>query len=431
MAPSLDGAISVSRYDVIMSSERAAPVERVTAPRADPRTDPRAGSGASGRILPRPAASARWIAVGVAILVQLPGLATADAGTDVRLFLVLAAASSFLLLASHRYSGLVVALLAVLGVPALSFGEGATFSVAPLLIAVVLAVFDGRRVWVWGSIAGLALVGPAMVILERPVADRFDLPVSVSRPLATVLALSILVGIAEVLRARREAAVERAVREVRRQREQAESERLRIARELHDILAHALSQISVQAGVGLRLFDERPESARAALAAIKDTGSRSLDELRGVLGFLRDEDDRPLRPAGPDLTALPALVASFASSPLRVGTQIDSTVTLSAAESQAAYRVVQEALTNVARHAGAARARVVLTVGTSGAPVLSIRDDGHGAGGAVHEGSGIIGMRERALLVGADLTAGPGPDGGFLVEMRMPPRADASAATGR
>jgi len=238
-----------------------------------------------------------------------------------------------------------------------------------------------------------------------------------------------------------------AVRAARREHElnAVTAERLRIARELHDVLAHSLSAINVQAGVGLHLLDRDPEQARAALAAIRATSSESLDEVRTVLGIVRAEGGEVPRSPAWDLGALPRLVGQVPG--VVVGLTVEDAAHDAAPRlAGIVYRVVQESLTNVQRHAaGATRATVeVRVVGTGEASsprsarprtlVVTVSDDGAAradrpadrswAGGLddrlVTEGYGLRGMRERVTDAGGTLTAGPGPRGGFLVEARLP-----------
>ena len=214
---------------------------------------------------------------------------------------------------------------------------------------------------------------------------------------------------------------------------------MRIARELHDVLAHSLSQINVQAGVGLHLIDRDPEQGRAALANIKAASKTALDEVRSVLGVLRDEaaGAAPLVPE-PGLAQLPALVDGMREQGVAVALELrlPEGAEPARAVELAAYRIVQESLTNVLRHAGGGAARVA--VGVEGRMlVLTIDDDGsarttppqgRGAGG----GRGLEGMRERAALLGGRFQAGPRTGGGFGVRAELPlapvARAGAEAA---
>jgi signal transduction histidine kinase len=191
----------------------------------------------------------------------------------------------------------------------------------------------------------------------------------------------------------------------------AQAERVRIARELHDVLAHSLSQINVQAGVGLHLMDRQPDKARDAQASIKETSKSALDEVRSVLGMLRAEGaaiDAPLVPE-PDLDRLPALVEG---SGLTV--ELDDRLAHAEVPGQvqlALYRIVQESLTNVSRHATGVTKVVASLAREDDQYVVSVRDDGRGETASESGGRGLLGMRERAELLGGHLTAGPSGDG--------------------
>lgn len=206
----------------------------------------------------------------------------------------------------------------------------------------------------------------------------------------------------------------------------ATEERLRITRELHDIIGHAMSVMVVQAGVAERLIDTNPERARAAIAEIGDTGRRSMTEMRQVLDALREGDlDAPPLPRDPlpTLSQVPELVAHIERSGLRVNVKQEGDVARTALPDGlqlAAYRVLQEALTNCLAHASASRAWVEIREG-DGALTLVVTDDGRGTPTpGERTGQGLAGMRERVGLYGGDLVAGQRPEGGFRVEARFP-----------
>jgi signal transduction histidine kinase len=215
---------------------------------------------------------------------------------------------------------------------------------------------------------------------------------------------------------------ERASEEVARRR--AVEERLRIARELHDSLTHSISVIQVQAGVAVHLARKRGEDVPPALLAIQEAGADATRELRATLGVLRSEEDGD----GSGLCQLDSLVARARAA----GLPVTMTVTgaerpLPAAVDQAAYRIVQEALTNVSRHAGHACASVHLHYAPE---ILAIQvvDDGKGAVTSAGTrpagpGLGLVGMRERVSALGGRLQAGPQDDGGFRVRAELPARA--------
>ena len=207
----------------------------------------------------------------------------------------------------------------------------------------------------------------------------------------------------------------------------ASEERLRITRELHDIIGHAMSVMVVQAGVAERLLDTDPERARSAVAEIGATGRRSMTEMRQVLDTLREGDDdaRPLpREPLPTLAEVPDLVAHVRSSGLQVSVRQDrgsaAQPALPDGLQLAAYRVLQEALTNCLAHAAATRAWVEVHR-SDDELVVVVTDDGRGVSTtSTRSGQGLAGMRERVALYGGELTTGPRPEGGFRVEARFP-----------
>jgi signal transduction histidine kinase len=249
--------------------------------------------------------------------------------------------------------------------------------------------------------------------------------------LGLAIGLLFLLSVAEVIRARgqRRAALERSrAEEVLRR---AGEERMRIARDLHDVVAHNISVINVQANTALHLMDRQPERARQALTAINDVSKQALVELRSVLGVLRDVDETAPRAPSPGLARLRDLVDRAAAAGLTVRLEEDGPLEpLPADVDVAAYRIVQEALTNSARHASGA-AVTVRVRSAADALIVEVTDDGAGlpagrgastvswAGGS---GNGITGMAERAAALGGTLQAGPEPGGGFGVCARLPRR---------
>jgi len=221
-------------------------------------------------------------------------------------------------------------------------------------------------------------------------------------------------------------------------RRRVDAERLRIARELHDVVAHSMATVNVQAGVAVHLLREQPEqvtTAVDAMEAVRTTSKEALRELRGILNLLRSTDDEEPTAPVPRLAQLDDLVAASA----RAGLPTSVAVTgqpreLPPAVDLAAYRVVQESLTNTLRHAGPAQARVQLTYGPDQL-VVEVSDDGRavptgglvtgrGAGTAgdvkTYGGNGLLGMRERAEAAGGSFQAGPGESGGFVVRAVLP-----------
>ena len=234
--------------------------------------------------------------------------------------------------------------------------------------------------------------------------------------------LLLVLGAAEIVRIRRERAAETARIREEEQLRQASEERLRIARELHDAIGHHLSLINVQSGVALHLGEELPEQARSSFSAIKQASKEALSELRSVLSVLRQEDEPAPRSPTSTIARLDDLVSQAAAAGLAVRTEIDGPPRpLPFSVDAAAYRIVQEALTNVARHAGPATAIVRVCYAERDLAV-QVDDDGSGPppGTPAGNGRGIIGMRERAAALGGELQAGARPGGGFRVQARLP-----------
>jgi signal transduction histidine kinase len=231
-------------------------------------------------------------------------------------------------------------------------------------------------------------------------------------------------------RARRAQAAELAERALRLERERAVAaahERARIARDMHDILTHSVGLIVVQAEAGPLMLRDGPARAEAVFDTIADTGRGALTQLRALLGAMRSghgSGQDGSREPQPGLAALPDLIERTARTGLRVSLTSDGVPRPVPAEvGVAAYRIVQEALTNVLRHANARTARVVLRW-TPDALGVEVADDGKGAGtagdGSHLRGHGLIGMRERAAACGGTLHAGPGQEEGFVVAARLP-----------
>ncbi|GAA3571574.1 sensor histidine kinase [Nonomuraea rosea] len=200
-------------------------------------------------------------------------------------------------------------------------------------------------------------------------------------------------------------------------RRRESEERLRIARELHDVLGHNISMINVQAAAALHGLKKRPEEAETALRTIKDTSKETLRELRTTLGVLRQVDeDAPTAPAA----SLARVAELVADSGLEVRTELTGPLDALPTEVDlAATRIVKESLTNVSRHSGTAQAKLTIT-STSGNIVIDVEDDGPGAAYHGGTGFGLQGMRERATALGGTLEAGPRPEGGFRVTARLP-----------
>ena len=379
-----------------------------------------------GRYARRSRASTRlWLPVVIALIVQMPGtllkwdatthmLVRRETGLDLLLMALLALAGPVALIFARRFPGPVVAFVAVAAsVDLLLAGDRDGPPYIALAFAIGSAIIRGARVWAWSAI-GAAWLGTLIVSFFTGLEWQ---PI---RIVGITIGILLVVGMAEGIRSRREQLDRVRASIARRRQSEVQAERVRIARELHDVLAHSLSQINVQAGVGLHLMDKQPEKAAAALASIKETSKTALDEVRSVLGVLRAEDpDAPLVPE-PDLTRLDGLAASVTAQGVTV-TISNDLENVPQATQLALYRIVQESLTNVVRHAHATNATVRLTE-SSGFYELHVADDGTGP---VHHnpdggGRGLLGMRERAELLGGTLDAQRAPGGGFVVTARIP-----------
>jgi signal transduction histidine kinase len=330
--------------------------------------------------------------------------------------LVLRARLPFLALAPVITAGILLVLWAL--------EPGNTVVLIPVVALADYAAAGDRRRSLWMAVA----VIPCVVVSIVPFADDHgDLLELVVRN-TVICFLAIAVG--DVAGARRDA-VRRlvAVREEQAQRRLSE-ERLAIAREVHDVVAHAMVAINVQAGVAAHLLERDPEHARAALRDIKAASGSALADLRATLAVLRggaEEGGTPTRPVA-GLADLEDLTAGLRAAGVRVDLDVGALPALSPAVDAAAYRIVQEALTNVLRHAGACAVRV--RVAQDGGDLrLEVVDDGAGAGGGNGGGAGhgLRGMRERAAVLGGEVVSGPAPEGGWRVLARLPAGAPAGA----
>jgi signal transduction histidine kinase len=372
------------------------------------------------------AAFGACVAVGllvVAVAAVGPSAATATRPLDAGA-VALAATGAVAVALRRRYP--IAALIVLNAVPFAWFlgpYPGLLVALAPLIGCYTLA---GQRGWRWG-LAGAVFTAVLQIVAIRVVlADTATVGVVPTMALsaATAGSAGAAVGYYRALLAATRAQL---VRETRTREERARriaaEERLRIARELHDVLGHTMATISVQAGVGLHVVDRRPEQAREALAVIKKICDDGLTDVKTILGILRADtpaDEQPLAPRG-GLDRVTELVDAARAAGLRVEVSVDGEPRpLPAPVDLAAYRIVQEALTNVLRHAGARTVRLGLTHGPSRL-LIRIHDDGPAAGGDTGQcGHGIDGMRERALALSGRLTAAPHPDGGFEVRAELP-----------
>jgi signal transduction histidine kinase len=320
-------------------------------------------------------------------------------GQGATIVLVIVQAGSLALMFSYPERAMVVSLAAGVGVQAL-WPELGVLGLANVSLC-AFAALRPPRVSLW-ALAFMVALAP------WPAATRGALAglIAVGGPV-----LSWSWG--ELLRTRRD----RRRGEVRRA---AAEERARIARELHDVVAHHVSLIVVQAVAADDVFDARPDQAREALRAIESSGRAALAELRRLLGTVRPPAEGNGHDPQPGLAQLDALVASVRGAGVEVAVHYEGTpVQAPAGVDLSAYRIVQEALTNTLRHARARQA--VVTVRYSPAAVeVEVQDDGRGAGSVIDGGHGIVGMQERVALLGGTLQVGSGPGGGFRVRAALP-----------
>jgi signal transduction histidine kinase len=338
-----------------------------------------------------------------------------------------------------------------LAAPVLVFAQLAALSVAhpeavqdgtsAMLLALLFAFWivgahAEREEALVGTVVGFAAVGvlawraPSEMLHEDPLIPGptvnvgvFDVELVLLLPLGAGLALG---AHALQRRARRASSLEERAARLERERGEAAraavaEERRRIARDLHDVVAHSVSVMTVQAGAARLLLPEEPERAREPLLSVEETGRQALTEMRRLLGILRTEDEKPALAARPRLAALPGLVAQARTAGLPVELAIDGeTRPLAPGVELAAHRIVQEALTNARKHAGAARARVAVRYGADALEIEITNDGLSVAGNGNSGGHGLVGMRERAVLYGGTFEAGTRENGGFVVRARLP-----------
>ena len=274
-----------------------------------------------------------------------------------------------------------------------------------------IAATRTRRVWA----TGLAMVGVGLLIPGPGGPDLAQLRGGV----AVVTVIAWLIG-----HSIRQAQAQAELRRAQAAAQTVMAERLRIARELHDIVAHSIGIIAIQAGAGRRVFDARPAEARDALAAIEATSRETLSGLRRMVTGLRRAEPGP-GPGQAPLGPSPGLadLEQLAAMTLEAGVKVDvdwhgSREPLPADIDLSAFRIIQEAVTNVVRHAGTGQCQVLIDQ-QDGQLSIEVTDSGRG-GAVAGTGYGITGMRERAALLGGDFSAGPRPGGGFRVTARLP-----------
>lgn len=305
----------------------------------------------------------------------------------------------------------------------LDFPDGPGWLGLFVAIYTLTSLGDGRRSLVTAAV-GIAVLTASWMIAATDIQP----PAAIGWVFFRIGASVMSAALGESVRSRRfiaAEALERAELAERTREEEArarvDEERLRIAREVHDTVAHAIAIINVQAGVTAHVLDKRPERAREALETIEQTSSQALQEMRAILGVLRDDNDG--RVPHPGLGQLDELTAKAREAGLDIDVEASpSPSAVPSAVGSAVYRILQESITNVIRHVGPTRVRVAVDYAPDSVQVRVV-DEGPRERrnvGPHQPGRGILGMRERCQLLGGELDAGPLPSGGFAVTARLP-----------
>jgi signal transduction histidine kinase len=317
----------------------------------------------------------------------------------------------------------------------LDIPEG-SFTAYGLMLALFGAGAYGHRRWrTWARGISMVAVAADLTYLVFFAGESWSFPVSTVLLRILVLLLNLFLfgaawWIGDVWRSRREREMELKERTVQLVHEREENarravldERVRIARELHDVVAHHVSVMGVQAGAARRVMERQPEKAQEALSMIESSSRQAVAELHRLLGFLRRDSQTDGLAPQPGLRQLDSLINEVREAGLEVRVEVEGEARpLPSGVDTSAYRIVQEALTNTLKHAGPTRASVTIRY-QSQAVELEIVDGGRGLppqDGQEANGRGIIGMRERAYLHGGEFESGNVPEGGFLVRVRLP-----------
>ncbi len=342
-----------------------------------------------------------------------PDAARHDLGVAPYVLVVLGCAP---LAVRRRWPLAVLIAVSVASIASASIDHSQDLVFALVVASYTAAAYVGRErfvrivapVAVTASVAGVVVADPQTNWVEVLVAVTFS------------TGLPMLFGrIAHNRRRRINAEQERAARDA------VTLERARIARELHDVVAHAMSVMVVQAGAARRVIDDDPEQAKAAIGRIEATGRDGMTEMRRLIGILKEDAAGAERTPQPGLAQLGGLLDTVRDSGVEVELVTEGQPhALSSGSDLIAFRVVQEALTNVMKHAGPAHAWVLLRW-LDDALEIEVADDGRGPMAATPGGQGLIGMRERVTLLDGSLTTGARPGGGFVVRARLPIEDDA------
>jgi signal transduction histidine kinase len=303
----------------------------------------------------------------------------------------------------------------------------------PVVVCAVVALYsaaaytDRPTTWRAGVLTCVGLTAAAMLVGRRPWYSPENLA------LLAWTGMAAAAGDAKRTRRAYIAAIEERAERAERTREQeakrrVTEERMRIARELHDVVAHHIALVNVQAGVAAHVMDTRPDQAKQALAHVRQASRSALDELRATVGLLRQSGDpeAPMEPA-PGLGVLDQLVDGFRRAGLPIEVAVaEPAPSLPASVDLTAYRVIQESLTNAHKHAGAGARVEVRVTRAPDALEVTVQDDGGTSPAETAEtgqhagGHGLMGMRERTAALGGTCEAGRCPDGGFRVHARLP-----------
>jgi signal transduction histidine kinase len=321
----------------------------------------------------------------------------------------------------RRRAPFVAPLVTAAGVLALTFLDArGAYDVNTMFFVLLLGTWaaglllDNRQA---ATAFAAVLVGGWVVLLRAP-----ELPWTEALWLTLPLTGSFAISAASARRGERVRVAEERARHLEAEAERAlQDERSRITRELHDVLAHSVSVMTVQASAVRRLLTPEQEREREALRTVEETGRQALSEMRRMLGIMRIEEEVPSLAPQPGLKTLPALVEQVRQSGLPVELTVEGEpVQLAAGVDLSAYRIVQEALTNTLKHAGRP-AHAWVAVRYVGDDVeIEVADDGRNDGVSDGTGHGLVGMRERVAICGGELQSGPRPGGGFCISARLP-----------
>ena len=358
--------------------------------------------------------------VALSLLIFVPMVDRSDADVGVVAGVALLVVHGGCIAWRRRAPLAVIAVNLVSGVAFCALG----FPVVALGVAVLVALYTvaslTRREHSLAALGAAILAMAAIILSQSPNGDKTTV-------LGNVAVLGVTWFLGESQRARRVyvAQLEQRTAELESARDElarsaVAEERLRIARELHDVVAHSMGMIAVQAGVGAHVIDTRPADAKRSLEVIEGASKSALGELRRMLGLLRSTDEQTDTAPSPGLEGVPRLVEEVRGAGLDVELSLDPPPRpVAAGVGLTIYRIVQEALTNVVRHAGARRARVAVWFAQDRARV-EVTDDGSGGPAAPEGGHGIPGMRERVSMHGGTLDARPLAEGGFIVSATIP-----------